>query len=199
MAEEKEIRLKRKITLKTKGEEAAFTFGGKLKVTLYWTSDTDLDLCLFFRKKDGEIGGVFSNEYRNKKSDLGNLEKFPFMKHLGDVKSPEDEGIEESTEQINIAKLDDIDEAFVCIVNYSAAIEGEDVTYADEGGRIEVKSDSGDYLEVLADSSEEGHVYCVCSIKNKGNGEFALKNESRVMSLSKAYKEIPGFELIVED
>ena len=43
------------------------------------------------------------------------------------------------SEQIDIAKLDDIDEAFVCIVNYGAAIEGDDVTYAEEGGRIEVK------------------------------------------------------------
>ncbi|MBQ5360681.1 MAG: methionine adenosyltransferase, partial [Lachnospiraceae bacterium] len=40
-------------------------------------SDTDLDLCLFFKKKDGEVGGVFSNEYRSKKSDLGTLDKFP--------------------------------------------------------------------------------------------------------------------------
>ncbi len=56
MAEE--VKLKRKITLRRKQEEAAFTFGGKLKVNLYWTSDTDLDLCLFFRKKDGEVGGV---------------------------------------------------------------------------------------------------------------------------------------------
>ena len=124
------------------------------------------------------------------------LDKFPFMLHLGDNKEPAPGG--EESEQINIAKLDDIDEAFVCIVNYGAAIEGEDVTYAEEGGRIEVKSDSGDYLEVLADSSDEGHVYCVCSIKNKG-GEFALKNESRVMSLSKAFNEIPGFALICED
>jgi len=153
-------------------------------------------ICLFFRKKDGEVGGVFSNEYRQKKSDLGSLEKFPFMLHLGDNKEPAPGG--EESEQINIAKLDDIDESFVCIVNYGAAIEGDDVTYAEEGGRIEVKSDSGDYLEVLADSSDEGHVYCVCSIKNKG-GEFALKNESRVMSLGKAFDEIPGFALICED
>lgn len=194
MAEE--VKLKKKITLRRKQEEVAFTFGGKLKVNLYWTSDTDLDLCLFFRKKDGEVGGVFSNEYRQKKSDLGSLDKFPYMLHLGDNKEPAPGG--EESEQINIAKLDDIDEAFVCIVNYGAAIEGEDVTYADEGGRIEVKSDSGDYLEVLADSSDEGHVYCVCSIKNKG-GEFALKNESKVMSLSKAYNEIPGFALICDD
>ena len=80
-------------------------------------------------------------------------------------------------------------------MNYGAAIEGEDVTYADEGGRVEVQSDSGDYLEVLADSKDEGHVYCVCSINNNG-GEFALKNESRVFDLSTAFDEIPGFSLI---
>lgn len=193
---EQEVKLKKKITLRRKQEEAAFTFGGKLKVVLYWKTDTDLDLCLFYRKKGGEVGGVFSNEYRSKKSDLGYLDKFPFMQHLGDVKEP-GEG-DESKEQINIARLDEIDEAYVVIVNYGAAIEGEDVTYAQEGGRIEVKSDSGDYLEVLADSNDEGHVYLVCSIKNRGE-EYALKNESRVMTLSQAFKDIPGFALICED
>lgn len=189
-----EVTLKRKVTLRRKQEEAAFTFSGKLKVNLYWTSDTDLDLCLFFRKKDGSEGGVFSNEYRQKKSDLGSLENFPYMLHLGDNKEPAPGG--EESEQINIAKLDEIDEAFVCVLNYGAAIEGEDVTYAQEGGRIEVRSDSGDYLEVLADSTEPGHVYLVCSIKNTGS--FALKNESRVMSLGKAFNEVPGFKLICE-
>ena len=189
-----EITLKKKITLRRKEEEAAFTFEGKLKVKLFWGSETDLDLCLFFKKKDGNIGGVFSNEYRGKKSDLGSLDKFPFMLHLGDNKEPAP-GSEE-TEQINVASLDEIESAYVCIVNYDAAIEGEDVTYAEEGGRVELQSDSGDYLEVLADSKDEGHVYCVCSIQNK-NGVYALKNESKVMDLSTAYETIPGFELIV--
>ena len=71
----------------------------------------------------------------------------------------------------------------------------EDVTYADEGGRVELQSDSGDYLEVLADSKEDGHVYCVCSIKNN-DGVYALKNESNVMDLSTAFDKIPGFSLI---
>lgn len=193
--EEKEVKLKKKISLKPK-ESYAFTFTGKLKVNLYWTSATDLDLCLFFRKKDGGIGGVFSNEYRQKKSDLGSLDKFPYILHLGDDHEPSSGG--EASEQINIAKLNEIDEAFVCVINYGAASKEEDVTYAKEGGRVEIRSDSGDYLEVLADSNDEGHVYCVCSIKNKG-GEFALKNESRVMSLGKAYKEIPGFALICDE
>lgn len=188
-----EVTLKRKITLRRKQEECAFTFSGKLKVKLFWTSDTDLDLCLFFKKKNGEVGGVFSNEYRGKRSDLGALDKFPFMLHLGDNKEPA-EGNEE-TEQINIASLDEIEQAFVCIVNYKAAIDQLDVTYAEEGGRVELQSDSGDYLEVLADSTDEGHVYCVCSIKNN-ESEYALKNESRVMDLGTAFDEIPGFSII---
>ncbi|MGP1417000.1 hypothetical protein [Prevotella fusca] len=188
-----EVTLKRKITLRRKQEECAFTFSGKLKVKLFWTSDTDLDLCLFFKKKNGEVGGVFSNEYRGKRGDLGALDKFPFILHLGDNKEPA-EGNEE-TEQINIASLDEIEQAFVCIVNYKAAIDQLDVTYAEEGGRVELQSDSGDYLEVLADSTDEGHVYCVCSIKNN-EGEYALKNESRVMDLGTAFDEIPGFSII---
>jgi len=188
-----EVTLKKKITLKRKGETADFTFAGKLKVKLMWSSATDLDLCLFFKKKNGEVGGVFSNEYRGKKSDLGSLDKFPFMLHMGDNKEPAPG--DEETEQINVASLDEIDTAYVCIVNYDAAIEGDDVTYAEEGGRVELQSDSGDYLEVLADSTDEGPIYCVCSIKNEG-GQNALKNESRVMDLSAAFEEIPGFSLI---
>ena len=188
-----EVKLKKKITLRRKQEECAFTFTGKLKVKLFWSSSTDLDLCLFFKKKNGEVGGVFSNEYRGKRSDLGSLEQFPFMLHLGDNKEPAPGG--EETEQINIASLADIEQAFICIVNYDAAIEQRDVTYADEGGRVELQSDSGDYLEVLADSKDEGHVYCVCSIKNN-DGEYALKNESHVMDLATAFDDIPGFALI---
>lgn len=188
-----EVTLKKKITLKKKGETADFTFGGKLKIKLMWSSATDLDLCLFFKKKDGNVGGVFSNEYRGKKSDLGSLDQFPYILHMGDKKEPS--AGDEEVEQINVANLAEIDTAYVCIVNYDAAIEQEEVTYADEGGRVELQSDSGDYLEVLADSKDEGPIYCVCSIKNN-DGVNALKNESRVMDLGTAFEEIPGFSLI---
>lgn len=188
-----EVQLKKKVTLKRKGESIAFSFNGKLKVKLIWGTDTDQDLCIFFKRKDGQVGGVFSNEYRNKRSDLGSLNAFPYMLHMGDNKEPQPGN--EEVEQINIAKLDDIDTAYVCVVNYGAAIEGEDVTFAEDHARIEVQSDSGDYLEVLADSKEPGHVYCVCSIKNE-DGTNSLKNESRVLDLSTAFDEIPGFALI---
>lgn len=154
---------------------------------------------MFFKKKNGEVGGIFSNEYRGRKSDLGNLNEFPFMLHMGDNKEPS-EG-EEETEQINVANLNEIDEAYVCIVNYDAAVEGEDVTYAEEGGRVELQSDSGDYLEVIADSADHGPIYCVCTIKNN-DGVNSLKKSGgdedhpEVMDLSTAFEKVPGFELI---
>ena len=188
-----EITLKKKVTLRKKEEQVDFTFGGKMKVKLFWSSETDLDLCIFFKKKDGAVGGVFSNEYRSKKSDLGDLNNFPYMLHLGDAKDPSD-GHEEM-EQINVARLDEIDIAYVCIVNYGAATEGEDVTFNQEQGRIELQCDSGDYLEVLADSNDSGHVYNVCSIKNK-DGVCGLKNEKSVLSIGDAFEKIPGFALI---
>ena len=62
-----EVTLKKKVTLRRKEEQAAFTFTGKLKVKLFWSSDTDLDLCLFFKKKDGSNGGVFQMSIAERK------------------------------------------------------------------------------------------------------------------------------------
>ena len=190
------VTLKRKITLRTKGETATFTFSGKLKVRMLWQSATDLDLCLFFKKKDGEVGGVFSDEYRRRRKDLGSLTEFPYILHMGDQKEPSPVG--EEVEQINVATLADIEKAYICVVNSDAAIKGRDVTFADEGGRVEVTSDAGDNLEVNMDDPSQGHVYLVCSIANN-NGEFALINESRVMDLGTAFDEVPGFALICND
>ena len=47
------------------------------------------------------------------------------MLHKGDEAEPAPGG--ESIEQINIASLNDIDTAHVCVLNYSKAIDGEEV------------------------------------------------------------------------
>ena len=189
------VQLKKKVTLRRKEKPAVFTFSGLLKVKLLWQSSTDLDLCMFFKKKDGEIGGLFSSPFRQKKSDLGNLSEFPYMLHKGDEPEPAEGG--ESIEQINVASLNDIDTAYVCVLNYSKAIDGEEVSFAEDSGRVEIQSDSGDYLEVIIDAAEQGHVYHVCSIKNN-NGENSVMNEGVVMDLGTAFDKIPGFSLICE-
>lgn len=189
------VQLKKKVTLRRKEKPAVFTFSGLLKIKLLWQSSTDLDLCMFFKKKDGEVGGVFSSAFRQKKSDLGSLTDFPFMLHKGDEPEPAEGS--ESIEQVNVASLNEIDTAYVCVLNYSKAIDGEEVSFAEDSGRVEIQSDSGDYFEVVIDAAEQGHVYHVCSIKNN-DGENSVMNEGVVMDLGTAFDKIPGFSLICE-
>lgn len=189
------VQLKRKVTLRRKEKPAEFTFTGLLKVKLLWQSSTDLDLCIFFKKKDCAVGGVFSSAFRQKKSDLGSLTEFPYMLHKGDEAEPEAGG--ESVEQINIANLNEIETAYVCVINYGKAIDGEEINFAQDSGRVEIQSDNGDYFEVVIDAEQQGHVYHVCSIKNN-EGENSVMNEGIVMDLGTAFDKIPGFSLICE-
>lgn len=189
------VQLKKKICLRRKEKPAEFTFTQYLKVKLLWKAKTDLDLCIFFTKKDGEAGGVFSSMFRQKKSDMGAQDQFPYILHTGDKAEPAEGG--ESVEQINVFNLDEIDTANVVVLNYGKAIDGEEVNFAQDAGRVEIQSSEGDYFEVDIDSSEMGHVYHVCSIKNN-DGVNAVTNEGIVMDLGTAFDKIPGFSLICE-
>jgi hypothetical protein len=191
-----DIKIRPKIQIARK-QQAGFSFNERILVTLSWATDTDLDLCIFFKTKEGKVGGVFSNEYRGRKSDLGFLDKFPFIKHSGDDKEPAPGSL--SSEEIRIAKLDDIESAYILIVNYTAALEEETVTFAEHSGKVVLRSDNEDQsdLEINVDSSDEGQVYYVGKILNDGNS-YVLSNECKVLFLGDAFDEIPGFDLITK-
>jgi len=191
-----EVTLKTKVTLKRKGDAAPFTFNQKLLIELVWASDTDLDLCLFWKTKKGEEGGVFSNEYNQNMEDLGSLKKFPFIKHSGEVKNP-CLG-KESKEQIKVKNIDSLSELYVVVVNYGAAIDSEHVTFNTHSGRVEITTDTGDNFEVPVDDSRSGHVYLVCKIENAVTGKRAI-NKGDVLTLGQAFDQIPGFKLITNE
>ena len=112
------------------------------------------------------------------------MEKFPFIEHQGDKKTPRPGG--EENEEIKIKSVDSLSDLYVCIVNYSAAIENRSITFNEHSGRIEITTDTQDNLEVLADSTDSGHVYLVCRIVNDAGNKkainvvttFALSNHS---------------------
>ena len=188
-----EVTLKPKVTLKRKGEAAPFTFNEKLQIEMVWNTDTDLDLCLFWKTKDGQEGGVFSNEYNQNMADLGSLDKFPFILHTGDEKTPRPGG--ESNEQIKVKTIDTLAELYVVVLNYDAAIDSQNVTFSDHSGRVEITTDTGDNFEVPVDDSRAGHVYVVCKIENSDAGKKA-SNKGDVLTLGQAFNQIPGFKLI---
>lgn len=188
------VKIRPKISILPK-QKVGFAFDERIQITLSWDSDTDLDLCAFFKTKDGKVGGVFSNEYRGKKTDLGDLTKFPFIKHSGDDKAPSPGGL--SSEEIKIAQLEEMDEVYLCVLNYTAALEELTVTFHEHSGKLQLLSDTGDDLEIDLNASEEGVVYYIGKIKLDG-GEKSLTNEGRVMDLGDAFEEIPGFNIITK-
>jgi hypothetical protein len=188
-----EVTLKKKVTLRRKSDSALFTFDEKLQIDMKWSTDTDLDLCLFWKTKNGEIGGVFSDGFRQNREDLGSLDKFPFIKHEGDEFASEEGG--ESQETIKIKSIDTLSELYVIVLNYEKAIESIPSTFQQDSGRVEITTDKGDNLEVLVDAEESGHVYVVCKIENSDSGKKAI-NMREVMTLGDAFNKIPGFELI---
>jgi len=188
-----EVTIKPKVTLKRKGEAAPFTFNERLQIEMVWSLDTDLDLCLFWKTKDGREGGVFTDEYNQNRDDLGFLDKFPFIKHSGDEKIPRRGG--ESNEQIKVKNIDALSELYVIVLNYDAAIDNKNVTFNEHRGRIEITTDTGDNFEVPLDDSCAGHVYVVCKIENSGTSKKAI-NKGDVLSLGQAFTQIPGFKLI---
>lgn len=188
-----EVTLKPKVTLRRKGESAPFTFNEKLQIEMVWSTETDLDLCVFWKTKDGQEGGVFSNEYRQNNDDMGTLDKFPFIKHSGDEKAPRPGG--ESNEQIKVRSIDTLSELFIVVVNYDAATDNKNVTFNEHKGRVEITTDTGDNFEVPVDDERSGHVYIVCKIENGDAGKKAI-NKGEVITLGQAFQQIPGFKLI---
>jgi uncharacterized protein involved in tellurium resistance len=188
-----EVTLKPKVSLKRKGETAPFTFNERMQIEMVWSSSTDLDLCLFWKTKDGKEGGVFSDGYNQNIKDLGSLDEFPFIKHSGDEKTPRPGG--ESNEQIKVKNIDALSELYVVVLNYDKAVDNLPVTFNQDSGHVEITTDTSDNLEVLVDSDESGHVYLVCKIENSGSGKKVI-NERKVLSLGQAFAQIPGFKLI---
>lgn len=188
-----EVTLKPKVTLKRKGEAAPFTFNEKLQIEMVWNTATDLDLCLFWKTKDGKEGGVFSDGYNQNVDDLGSLKNFPYIEHQGDKKKPRPGG--ESNEVIKVKSIDELSELYIIVLNYDAAIENKNITFSEHNGRVEITTDTGDNFEVPIDDSRTGHVYVICKIENNVAGKKAI-NKGDVLSLGQAFSQIPGFGLI---
>jgi hypothetical protein len=191
-----EVRIRKKVQILPK-KAVGFSFNERIKITLTWGTETDLDLCAFFKTKKGQPGGIFSNEYRGKRTDLGFLDKPPYIKHSGDQKEPVQGAV--SSEEIKIANLEDMDTVYLCVVNYSAALDGLSVTFNEHSGKLELMSDLDDQanLEINIDSTNEGTVYYIGNITRDGDA-YLLYNECEVMDLGDAVDIIPGFDLITK-
>ena len=178
-----------------------FTFKDEMNVRLFWKaaksverSARDLDLCLFYCRTDGRLGGVFSDEYRDSPNDLGSLDRFPYILHRGDRILRTSTG--DAGEKIEIVKLDEIENACICVVDYEAALNGLPALFDDARAYVEFSTREGDNHRCNLKSPDSGAVYWVASICKGADGLQCLKRKRKVLSVAEAAEHIPGFKLI---
>jgi len=197
------LEIKRKVvSLKEKGEEGfiyvnlsreGLLSSGRLMINLNWTAKVDMDLMAFYRTKDGQAGGIFSDRYPG--GSLGSVDNFPYIELSGD----EGVGIstDENDEVLHIARLEHLAELYIVSVNYTDAVEKKLTPFKKYDGTAILLNDRGESAEIRLDSPEEGNVAVVCKIDNAGTMGAKLINMSEVMSFEEFVETIPGASLLV--
>ena len=174
--------------LKQKGESAAIGDFNQLTVSLIWTSAVDLDLMAFYKTKDGRTEGVYSDNYSG--GNMGTLNSFPFMQLSGEAGVGATGG--DNREEMQISKLDDIEELHVVAVNFTdASSGGANKVFADYDARVEVQTDRGENHVIKLDSHNPGSVAVLCKFTSSFMGA-QLANDSSVMNFDSFKSTVPG-------
>jgi len=174
-----------------KGADAQVGAFKQLMVSLVWTSAVDLDLMAFYKTKSGEVGGVYSDNYSG--GSIGDLNSFPFMQLSGDAGVGAVGG--DNREEMRIMKLDDIEELYICALNFTDASQSRNSSFSTYDARVEVTTDSGEKHTIALDSNVQGTVATICKFKSGFMGA-QLINDSTVMDFDTFKLSIPGADTL---
>lgn len=170
-----------------KGADAQIGAFKQLMVSLIWTSAVDLDLMAFYKTKSGQVGGVYSDNYSG--GSIGDLNSFPFMQLSGDAGVGAIGG--DNREEMRIMKLDDIEELYICALNFTDASQNRDSSFSTYDARVEVITDNGKKHTIALDSNVKGTVAILCKFKSGFMGA-QLINDSTVMDFDSFKRTLPG-------
>jgi uncharacterized protein involved in tellurium resistance len=162
-----------------------------LTITLVWHAPIDLDLMIFYRKKDGTEGSVRTPFIKN--GSLGSLTSFPFIELSGDEGVGGAPGAK--SEEIHVSQIHpDMAELHIFAVNYTDAFKGNtSATFGDYDGLITVVDKAGTHnFNVPLASTETGFFAHTATICNTGTHP-TLKRVDRVLGMvDEFFGNIPG-------
>jgi len=159
----------------------------------YWNRFMDLDLCVFYRKKDGVTGGVFPSYYNYQKHTEGSLSEFPFILLFGENRmSPK----YKEEEMIGVANIHEMEEVYIVAIDYNAAVEDE------PGFSLPLTIETIGTIPLITLSyskpeNTQGGILLLATLKEQDDGSLIITNKSKLMDLSAAFNKIPGFASIV--
>jgi tellurite resistance protein TerA len=173
--------------LKQKGNSAQIGGFKQLKAELRWTAEVDLDLMAFYVTKDGRRGGVYSPNFSG--GSLGSLNAFPFIELSGDAGVGAVGG--DNVEELKIAKIDELEELYICAINFTDATAGEHNTFSNYDARVVISTDSGETHEVTLASNESGSAVILAKFISNFMG-LSVENSSDVMPFARFQSSVPG-------
>jgi len=172
--------LKRKVTLKKKGDAAEITLKKKgataVHAKLSWKKAVDLDLHAFYKTKEGKFGHVYF-------SNKGRLDKEPY------IALDEDAGVGntagDNEENIRIGQLDHLSSVLIAtnIFRFLGFLSSGE-NFAKYDGKVVIETDSGDSIEVPLTSEEKGRWCLIAKIDNTGD-------TPRVININQVQKKEP--------
>ena len=175
--------------LNEKGAYVSISEFNKLKVELVWTSPVDLDLMVFYKTREGLVGGVFSDHYEG--GSLGDLEHAPWIELSGDAGVGASDG--EKREVLHIARMDSFEQLCVCALNFTDASADSRGVFANYDAHVKVTTDQGEAFRVNLASDEPGSVAMICKLLPTFLGSD-LVNTSEVMTVERLRQVAPGAE-----
>lgn len=182
-----------------KNESIEISYQGYFDIILGWDGIwkgkyvDDIDLCVFYKTKAGETGGVHTKEYNGLKTSEGSLTDFPYIFYMGEDRPNQKYADEEI---IRIANIHEMEKVYIVAIDYCAAVEDE------SGFDIPVTLDTTDTNPIVTMNFSRardmrGSVLILASLKESDDTSIVFTNNSELMSVSDAFREIPGFASII--
>lgn len=188
------MEIKQKVVLKEKGQSVNLPTVNQLMINLGWTSEVDLDLMAFYKKKDGSVGGVYSKELGGSHGDLN---AFPFMQLSGDAGIGAQGG--DNVETMKIMKMDDIETLQIVALNYTdAQAKNAAASFSAYNGKVTVTDEKGEAFEIPLESTDKGTAALLCTINNSGAIGATLKREDKVMAFEQFISEVQGADALTK-
>ncbi len=165
--------IKPKVILKQKGDftEIAQTLT-RIQIQMTWTKGVDLDLHAFYRTKTGKNGQVYF-------ADKGDLTTYPFIALDQDAGVGNTSG--QNEENLTIASLENMETILIAtnIFRFFGFLsKGEN--FARYDGKVSLKTNAGDHIEVPLTSNEIGKWCVIAAIDNSNPNTPKIININRV-------------------
>ena len=179
------MELKRKVTLKKKGETAEITLKKKgatmIHAKLTWKKAVDLDLHAFYKTKAGKFGHIY---FGNK----GDGHKEPYIALDQDAGVGNTAG--DNEENIRITNLEHLASILIAtnIFRFFGFLSSGD-SFAKYDGKVMIETDAGDEVEVPLISEEKGRWCLIAKIDNTGP-------VPKVVNVNQVQKNQPGTEAL---